>query len=118
MITITSALTADGCDVIASLPVAAAGAWSRLPKAERPIPERLMPRWPSPVTCYLPLTFAPLHRPEADLHFCTMMCRAFGASHHLPRGFEIFSGIDGDGMIIGDDGLEGEAVGEETELLE
>jgi hypothetical protein len=35
-----------------------------------------------------------------------------------PRRFEIFSGIDGDGMIIGDDGLEGEAVGEKTELLE
>ena len=27
--------------------------------------------WLSPVTRYVPLTFAPLHRPEADLHFCT-----------------------------------------------
>ena len=42
----------------------------------------------------------------------------FVASHHLPRGFEILRGIDGDGMIIGDDGLEGEAVGEEAQLLE
>ena len=35
-----------------------------------------------------------------------------------PRGFEILRGIDGDGMIIGNDGLEGKSVGEETELLE
>lgn len=35
-----------------------------------------------------------------------------------PRGFEILGGIDGDGVIIGDDGLESEAVGEEAELLE
>ncbi len=50
VIAITSALTPDGCDVIASLPVAPAGAWSRRLKAERLIPEWLMPRWPSPGT--------------------------------------------------------------------
>ena len=35
-----------------------------------------------------------------------------------PRGFEILRGIDGDGMVISDDRLEGEAVGEEAKLLE
>ena len=68
MITIASALDSSGCDVIASLPadrgrsalpITAAGIWSRLPKAEQLTPEGLMPRWPSPVTRYVPLTFAP-----------------------------------------------------------
>ena len=36
--------------VSASRP-SAAGAWSRLPKAEWLMPEGLMPWWPSPVTC-------------------------------------------------------------------
>ena len=39
VITIASALKPDGCDVIASLPVAAAGSWCRRLKAERLMPE-------------------------------------------------------------------------------
>ena len=68
----------DGCrarasatQVSASRP-SAAGAWSRLPKAERPIPERPMPRWPSPVTRYVPLTFAPLHKPKSGCTFALL----------------------------------------------
>ena len=53
-------------DAVPTLPNTAAGTWSRLPKAERPIPERLMPRWPSPVTrknnaeAYFPVSGLPL----------------------------------------------------------
>ena len=39
-----------GQHAVLTLPVTTAGAWSRLPKAERLTPERPMPRWPSPVT--------------------------------------------------------------------
>ena len=49
MITIASALTPDGCDVIASLPITAAETWSRLPTAERLVPEWLSP---GAVTCH------------------------------------------------------------------
>ena len=37
-------------DAVPTLPITAAGTWSRLPKAEQLTPEKLMPRWPSPVT--------------------------------------------------------------------
>ena len=60
-----------GQHAVLTLPVTTAGAWSRLPKAERLTPERPMPRWLSPVTRYVPPTFASLHRPQAGLHFCT-----------------------------------------------
>jgi hypothetical protein len=58
-------------DAVPTLPITAQETWSQLLKAERLTPERPMPWWLSPVTRYVPLTFAPLHRPEADLHFCT-----------------------------------------------
>ena len=37
-------------DAVLTLPITAAGTWSRLPKADRLTPERPMPCWPSPVT--------------------------------------------------------------------
>jgi len=45
-------------DAVPSLPITAAGARSWLPKPEWLTPEKLMPRWLSPVTRYVPLTFA------------------------------------------------------------
>jgi hypothetical protein len=53
-------------DAVPTLPISAAGTWSRLPMAERLIPERPMPRWPSPVTykkmpeAYFPVSGLPL----------------------------------------------------------
>ena len=86
-----------------------------------PVPE---PEHPNLIPDYRDLgpetvfAFAPLHRPQADLHFCTMLCRAFGASQHLSGDLEIFRGINRHGMVIGDNGLESKSVREEAQLFE
>jgi hypothetical protein len=73
----------DGCDVIASLPVLgisgwrlAVGGWEHIlaPRAARgaaPTSRQALPRYSILNTPYSDFTFAPLHRPQADLHFCT-----------------------------------------------
>ncbi len=58
---------------VLTLPVTTAGTRSRLPKAERLIPEKLRSRWPSPVTwgfCYVP-NRQPLTANTLLLHICT-----------------------------------------------
>ena len=39
-----------GQHAVLTLPITAAGGWGQMPKAERLTPEKLMPRWLSPVT--------------------------------------------------------------------
>ena len=62
-----------GQHAVLTLPVITAGTRSRLPKAERLIPEKLRSRWPSPVTwgfCYVP-NRQPLTANTLLLHLCT-----------------------------------------------
>ena len=66
------------------------------------------------------LKCAPERRPWADRPFpCCGLDRRFRRhSEHLPGDLEVFRRVDGDGMILRDDRLEGQPVRQKTELLE
>ena len=52
-----------GRHAVPTLPMESISAWEHAPATCHPeLP---------PATWNLPFTFAPLHRPQADLHFCT-----------------------------------------------